>query len=240
MAADVGYPIRGHHSQDDQRHLVGNETPLITRDLLGESFSKIDHTQELDLDLQVPAGWEKRLDLKSGKVYLQKCNSQSNPPASKDHTKCHTIVKRPLSIMEDTSLDLKLVSSEAPPATFNNSCTYQSVCTLDKVKSALDRAKNEQLRRMFFPVSSRSPSGSSTSAKVMLELEKDAAEEDGNKTAATCTSQQQGLLSAAGCPNCLLYVMISKDNPKCPKCNSIVSLPVVKKPRIDLNLNISI
>lgn len=43
----------------------GNPNVLITRDLLGGggSSSKLD-SQELDLDLKVPDGWEKRLDLK--------------------------------------------------------------------------------------------------------------------------------------------------------------------------------
>lgn len=40
---------------------------LITRDLLGGSFSsstsKLVDSQELDLDFQVPNGWEKRLDV---------------------------------------------------------------------------------------------------------------------------------------------------------------------------------
>jgi hypothetical protein len=44
-------------------------TALITRDLLGGSSSSSmlsNESQELDLDLQVPNGWEKRLDLKVG------------------------------------------------------------------------------------------------------------------------------------------------------------------------------
>lgn len=77
MAAEVSSlfrVLRGYN--DDQQHLsVGSEssgeksTALITRDLLGgsSSSSKLSNeSQELDLDLQVPNGWEKRLDLKVG------------------------------------------------------------------------------------------------------------------------------------------------------------------------------
>ncbi|CAM8948873.1 unnamed protein product [Rhodiola kirilowii] len=229
MAADVGFLVAADRSMNER---------LVTRDLLGQSsFSPTsDVTQELDLDLKVPAGWEKRLDLKSGKVYLENCSSQNSQSATKPEplqaadTK-HFTRKRPRNILEDTNLDLKLVSSKS--SINNNSCTYESVCTLDKVKSALDRAKNEQLRKTFFP---RSPSSSSTSTKVILKLDKDVDQKD----VTTSESCREGLLSPAGCSNCLLYVMISKDNPKCPKCDSNVLLPVLKKPRIDLNLNISI
>ncbi|CAM8952021.1 unnamed protein product [Rhodiola kirilowii] len=228
MAADVGFLVAADRSMNER---------LVTRDLLGQSsFSPTsDVTQELDLDLKVPAGWEKRLDLKSGKVYLEKRSSQKSQSSTKPEplqadTK-HFIHKRPRNILEDTNLDLKLVSSKS--SINNNSCTYESVCTLDKVKSALDRAKNEQLRKTFFP---RSPSSSSTSTKVILKLDMDVDQKD----VTTSEPCREGLLSAAGCSNCLLYVMISKDNPKCPKCDSNVLLPVLKKPRIDLNLNISI
>lgn len=69
MAAEVSSLIRvlgGSGYKEDQHRTVGNEshgensTALITRDLLGGSSIE---SQELDLDLQVPSGWEKRLDL---------------------------------------------------------------------------------------------------------------------------------------------------------------------------------
>ena len=43
---------------------------------------------------------------------------------------------------------------------------------------------------------------------------------------------------AAGCPGCLSYVLVMKNNPKCPRCSSVVPLPLMKKPRIDLNISI--
>jgi hypothetical protein len=73
MATEVSSLIRvlggggGGYKDEKQHRTVGNEshgeksTALITRDLLGGSSSI--ESQELDLDLQVPSGWEKRLDL---------------------------------------------------------------------------------------------------------------------------------------------------------------------------------
>ena len=71
MAAEVSSLVRvmgGGGYKEEQHRTVGNEpsshgeksTALITRDLLGGSSVE---SQELDLDLQVPSGWEKRLDL---------------------------------------------------------------------------------------------------------------------------------------------------------------------------------
>jgi hypothetical protein len=76
MAADVStlFRVLNGYNKEDQHRTVGNDssseksTALITRDLLGGSSSSssklLVESQELDLDLQVPNGWEKRLDLK--------------------------------------------------------------------------------------------------------------------------------------------------------------------------------
>ncbi|CBI24205.3 unnamed protein product, partial [Vitis vinifera] len=215
MAADVTSVVRilgGYKDDPAVGSESGNSTVLITRDLLGGGggglSSKLD-SQELDLDLKVPDGWEKRLDLKSGKVYLQRCNSpmsSSSSSQNKHHPTNETVPtlqdlnfppnpKPTLNLFEDTNLDLKLV-----PSSFN----YPSVCTLDKVKSALERAERSTIKK-------RSSSMSKSSS----------------------------LYFTAGCPGCLLYVLISKNNPKCPRCNSVVPTPATtKKPRIDLNISI--
>ncbi|TKY49402.1 hypothetical protein E2542_SST26833 [Spatholobus suberectus] len=242
MAAEVSSLIRvmGGGYKEEQHRTVGNEshgekpTALITRDLLGGSSNE---SQELDLDLQVPSGWEKRLDLQSGKVYIQKCNTLGSPSMSE-----HKLNAKPggpklqdlnfpsspsnvlLNLFDETSLDLKLVSSSLP------SSNYQSVCTLDKVKSALERAEKEPIRKrssfLKSPLSASSPSYSSSSSSIRETQEEETEEK---------------LVSspmAAGCPGCLSYVMIMKNNPKCPRCNSVVPIPSVKKPRIDLNISI--
>ncbi|KAA8527181.1 hypothetical protein F0562_008590 [Nyssa sinensis] len=237
MAAYVSSLVRITNGYKDDQQVNessggGKSTVLITRDLLG-GCCMLD-SRELDLDLQVPTGWEKRLDLKSGKVYLQRCNSP-NTPSSSDykHQSNQPIpklqdlnfppsLKQPLNLFNDTSLDLKLIPSSSPSSSSDN---YQSVCTLDKVKSALERAEKETIKKrsMSMAKSSSSPSNSSSSIR---EIEMDYEEESFSSF-------------AAGCPSCLLYVLILKNNPKCPRCNTIVPSPMaMKKPRIDLNISI--
>ncbi|KAL2483883.1 hypothetical protein Fot_45327 [Forsythia ovata] len=225
MAADVSCLMRVMKGveKNESASSAGKSTALITRDLLGGCCTL--DSKELDLDLQVPSGWEKRLDLKSGKVYLQRCDSSiscsstsENKPHGKTVAKLQDLnfppaSKQVLNLFDDASLDLKLVPSSS---TSTSSPNYQSICTLDKVKSALEKAENESIRKRSISTSkSSSPPSNSLSQS-------------------TSSSSV-----AAGCPNCLLYVLISKSNPSCPRCNSIVPWPLeVKKPRFDLNISI--
>lgn len=285
MAAEVSSLMRVMNGYKDDRTAVNEtagggtkSTAMITRDLLGVDHhhhhhhgnsmvvsEENDQSQELDLDLEVPSGWEKRLDLKSGKVYLQRCNSAANSPSSSSDQKLNQLssnqtVQNPrfqdlnfppnpsritLNLFDESNLDLKLVSnspssspsSSSPPS--NN--IYQSVCTLDRVKSALVRAEKDQMRKRSSASatttslwkSSMSPSySSSSSSKKDQEFEKNLEDERlGNM--GSCASPV-----AAGCPGCLSYVLISRNNPKCPRCNSLVPMPTPKKPRIDLNISI--
>ncbi|CAI9088016.1 OLC1v1022243C1 [Oldenlandia corymbosa var. corymbosa] len=248
MAADVSSLIRilnGGGRGDT------NEPALITRDLLGGSGSgggggghHLDSRELVDLDMQVPSGWEKRLDLKSGKVYLQRCDSTTTSSSSSEHNKSinngavsnfqdlnlppSSKQQQPMNLFDDGSLDLKLVSSSTESSPSN----YQSVCTLDKVKSALERAEKEtnMVRKR-----SISMSKSSSPSRLSNNSSSSTVDENEEKSAPTAAS------FAAGCPNCLLYVLISASNPKCPRCSITVPLPnnvAAKKPRIDLNISI--
>ncbi|KAJ8752527.1 hypothetical protein K2173_004815 [Erythroxylum novogranatense] len=241
MAADVSSLMRILSGYNDDRTVVnesagGKTTALNTMDLLGSSGdSASNQSQELDLDLQVPSGYEKRLDLKSGKVYLQRCNSSNSAPPSVDHRhqtnktvpKLHDLNFPPspskitLNLFDDSNLELKLVSPSSSSS--SSSGNYQSVCTLDRVKSALERAEKEPIRKRSLlrnsslVLPSHCPSSSS--------IKEEENEENLSRV-------------AAGCPGCLSYVLIMKHNPKCPRCNSVVPMPMVKKPRIDLNISI--
>ncbi|GAA0184101.1 hypothetical protein LIER_31400 [Lithospermum erythrorhizon] len=209
---------------------------LVTMDLLG-GYCTVD-SKELDLDLHVPSGFEKRLDMKSGKLYLHKCNSQNysistsepkqsdNPMPSKfNDLNFPPVLKKPLNHLDDGSLDLKLVlSASSSPS----SASYQSVCTLDKVKSALERAEKETKRKRSLSLttskSTSSPSSNSSSSIKDREID-----QEDNSPASFAT----------GCPSCLMYVLISKSDPKCPRCKNVIpSPPALKKPRIDLNISI--
>ncbi|CAL1391270.1 unnamed protein product [Linum trigynum] len=260
MAADVSYLIRGMSAYKDDRAVGAGEPSLITRDLLGGGSSssavggsECNEFQELDLDVQVPTGWEKRLDLKSGKVYLHRSNASSASPSSSsssDHRHHHNLSQAfpklqdlnfppspsriTLNLFEESSLELKLSAA----ASTSSSLNYQSVCTLDKVKSALERAERDPVHaaasiKKRFPAgkSSMSPSYSSSSSSVR---ELASGEEETEERAGAAASSPV----AAGCPGCLSYVLIMKNNPKCPRCNSVVPMPAMKKQRIDLNISI--
>ncbi|XWS19964.1 hypothetical protein CRYUN_Cryun31cG0060900 [Craigia yunnanensis] len=213
MAAEVSSSLvrvlSGHIEEQPQIH-AGNSDILITKDLLG-SLSKAAATKEIDLEF------------KPGKVQTQKCSSPKSPlsasasnssadgknknqlPNSIQDSKFQDLNFPPINFFEDmTSLDLKL-----QPLTPSR---YQSVCTLDKVKYALERAEKETMKKR----SSSPPAPESASFLA--------------------TSSPTPGMFAAACPGCLLYVIASKTNPRCPRCNSIVpSALSVKKPRIDLN-----
>ncbi|KAI3769024.1 hypothetical protein L6452_00120 [Arctium lappa] len=243
MVTDVTYLCSVMNQQQGMMN-DSKSTALITRDLLGggggggcdlDSSSK-----ELDLDLHVPSGYEKRLDLKSGKVYLQRCKSPNTSSSSSDQkqenndqtvSKLQDLnfppsSKKPLNLFDDTSLDLNLVNlSSSPPA-------YRSVCTLDKVKFALERAERETIKKRSISISTSkscsSPTSNSSSSVKETIVNDDDHDDHGSSQA-----------YAAGCPSCLLYVLISRSNPRCPRCNMTVPSPTtMKKPRIDLNISI--
>ncbi|KFK42307.1 hypothetical protein AALP_AA2G238900 [Arabis alpina] len=219
MAADVSSIVRLLNSYKDDRTVTTgakSTAALTTRDLLGNGGD--DQSLELDLDLQVPNGFEKRLDLKSGKVYLQRCNSTSSSSITNQDQSNQTVptfqdlnfpppvtTKPLLNLFDDTSPELKLLPSSSRESRLNN---FQSVCTLDKVKSALERAERDPIKKR------QSPEGD--------------------------TAETVGSPVVAGCSVCLSYVLVMKNNPKCPICDTVVSLPVnsMKKPKIDLNISI--
>ncbi|CAA7062066.1 unnamed protein product [Microthlaspi erraticum] len=242
MAADVSSLVRLLSVYNDDRAVVKESAgakstaALMTRDLLGSGRGGGgDRSLELDLDLQVPTGWEKRLDLKSGKVYLQRCNSTSSSSITTTEQSNQTVptfqdlnfppipsnsqaAKPLLNLFDDTTPELKLLPpSRSRPLSLSSSSSsnFQSVCTLDKVKSALERAERDPA--MF--KKRQSPDGTAS---------------DHYRTTEVASPV------AAGCPGCLSYVLVMKNNPKCPRCDTIVPLPTnsVKKPKIDLNMSI--
>lgn len=80
MTADVSSLVRLLSRYNDDRTTVkdsarqGSSVALMTRDLLGSGSCRGggggDQSLELDLDLKVPNGWEKRLDLKVRCLYF--------------------------------------------------------------------------------------------------------------------------------------------------------------------------
>lgn len=165
-------------------------------------------------------------------MYLQRCNStsssstisnadQSNQtvPTFQDLNFPPSSVNSPakplLNLFDDTTPELKLLpSSRSRPMSLSPNLYFESVCTLDKVKSALERAEREPA--MF--KKRQSP----------------------DDTVSDHRTAEVASPVAAGCPGCLSYVLVMKNNPKCPRCDTIVPLPadaMKKKPKIDLNIS---
>ncbi|EHA8590302.1 hypothetical protein COCNU_scaffold016756G000040 [Cocos nucifera] len=223
MAADVSFLARMLSGCKEEGE---GKRDLVTRDLLGGG-AVLRSPAEVDLDLQVPAGWERRLDLLSGKTYLQKRESNPSPSNLQDLNLPPPPSSAAAGVLPEnsTALELKLVAP-APSA-----AAYQSVCTLEKVKSALERESRIRLPHRPRSDATPSPSSSTTSSSIKRRAAADQ-DEDG----VTDGSDSSGGMIAAGCPGCLLYVLIAKVDPRCPRCDSHVPVPTLKKKfRIDLN-----
>ncbi|URD76351.1 hypothetical protein MUK42_08717 [Musa troglodytarum] len=179
------------------------EQELVTRDLLGGAA-------EVDLDLQVPAGWERHLDLSTGKTYLQKRESGPAP-----------------RLLHDLNLP-------PPSPSLGQKLEYQSVCTLEKVKSALERESRLLPRPDTSP--SPPPSSSSASSSASFLSRRWAVEQAQDSVASTGPAT---MMAVAVCPACLLYVLVSEVDPRCPRCAARVPVNVPhKKPWIDLNFSV--
>jgi hypothetical protein len=122
-----------------------------------------------------------------------------------------------------------------PPAAAATT-TSAAVCTLDMVRSALERAAAGRLAASSATTSTSSASTSSSSSS--------AGKRNRSQPADT---KRPAAMRAAACPACLTYVLIAVADPRCPRCAAKVpplgGNPAAadvggrggKKPRIDLN-----
>ncbi|XP_042375271.1 uncharacterized protein LOC121969311 [Zingiber officinale] len=181
---------------------------LVTRDLLGNG-EQVVGTAEVDLELRVPDGWERRLDLVTGRTYLHKPEPH---PAPRRHHNLDLALPPP-----SPSDHLPKHEAMAPPS------RYQSVCTLDKVRSSLERAGRR-------PDGSPSPpSSSSTGVSSPVKLQ-----EEGDRELEQPPAEA---MVVAGCPACLLYVLVSEAAPRCPRCATHVPVSSEPKKRHKFDLN---
>ncbi|KAM0907999.1 hypothetical protein ACQ4PT_015749 [Festuca glaucescens] len=117
--------------------------------------------------------------------------------------------------------------------------TYHSVCTIEKVKTALERFERGKQGQHHHP--GQQLSGSPSSSSVTTSSVKRGAVEQGDGCdSPSAAAGGGGGMVAAACPRCFLYVLISRSDPRCPRCESHVPPPPApthkKKPRIDLNV----
>ncbi|XP_074578964.1 uncharacterized protein LOC141835407 [Curcuma longa] len=200
MAADVSFMA--------QREEGEGKRELVTRDLFGGGGGGGEASQgspEVNLELTVPDGWERRLDLVSGKTYLQK---REPHPALRHQPNLNLALPPPSS----AALFAK-VHAGVPPS------RYQSVCTLEKVRSALQHAGHCPDGS---PIMNPSPSaGLDSPAKRRL---------PGDREPETSPA-------ITGCPTCLLDVLVSPAAPRCPRCARDLPVDVEpnKKRKFDLN-----
>ncbi|KAF3781896.1 hypothetical protein EJ110_NYTH35000, partial [Nymphaea thermarum] len=178
---------RGLRATDDddgeEREGGGAETggvALMTRDLLGGGCCTQLGSKELGLDLKAPFGWEKRMDMASGEVYLQRCTSVVFESHKKVEHDLNLPQLAPSSWRSDDSdslapgLDLALNLPTSPER------SNLSVCTIEKVRSARSNLyvlicrRNPKCPRcdaiVPMPSPSSSPSSSSFNKKPRLDL----------------------------------------------------------------------
>lgn len=187
MAAEaVGFMARGANG--------GRPAELVTRDFLGGCAAADDARDATAA----------RHDAVPGKLSLPKHACPSTP--------------RDLNLFPVAAAATKpcaVTTAPAPaPAPSSAACggattTYHSVCTIEKVKTALERFERGRHQHQHPQQQQHSGAGG-------------------------------GGMVAAACPRCFLYVLISRSDPRCPRCESHVPAPAApaasKKPRIDLNV----
>ncbi|XP_020575001.1 uncharacterized protein LOC110021025 [Phalaenopsis equestris] len=228
MAAEVSSMVRGVSGYKEDGD---GKRDLVTIDLLGGGKGLVG-SGEVGVELEVPVAWDLHLhQLKTGPdPVLRELQDLNLPPPLSGGG----VVVSEKSSLLDLSLSAISASRCAAPAS-----TYRSVCTLEKVKSALERAERElrwSHRRRSDCGSSASPSSSTTSSSLKRRATDDTDLSEVQDSPPHSPAPATGGMVAVGCPACLLYVLISTLDPRCPRCDSYVPIPALKKkPRIDLN-----
>ncbi|XP_008780235.4 uncharacterized protein LOC103700036 [Phoenix dactylifera] len=227
-----GYKEEGGEGKGERER----ERNLVTLNLLGSGPIKVG-SRGLDLDFRVSSpGLENRRDLLSDLMHPQK----PSPPPARRELQDLNLPPAPDAAgdggdappLEDSaSLNLNLV---APPAS-----EHPSTCTLENVKSALEQAERESRDKARREGRlDGSPSSSSSSAATNSSVKRRGGEEGGGgggggEVGVDGSDSSGGSLMATGCPNCLLYVLVAKRDPRCPRCGSHVPAPFFgKKPRV--------
>ncbi|PKU69548.1 hypothetical protein MA16_Dca024315 [Dendrobium catenatum] len=236
MAAEVSSMVRGVSGYKEEGD---GKRDLVTIDLLGGGKG-LAGSGELGVELEVAVGWDRRLDQVVDSSSFQKTGP--DPVLRELHDLNLPPPPSGTGVVPEksSSLDLSLSAISATRCAAPASA-YRSVCTLEKVKSALERAERESrwgYRRRSDCGSSASPSSSTTSSSLKRRATEDTdlSEVQDSPPPPPSPAPTTGGMVAAGCPACLLYVLISTADPRCPRCDSYVPIPALKKkPRIDLN-----
>lgn len=179
--------------------------------------------------------------MQPGKLSLPK---HACPPAPRDLNLFPVAAPCPASSPVPASTVAAAAASPAGAAT--TTTTYHSVCTIEKVKTALERFERGKQQHSGHHHQQQQHSGagaSPSSSSVTTSSVKrrgGGAVEQGDGCDSPSGGGGGGGMVAAACPRCFLYVLISRSDPRCPRCESHVPAPppaaATKKPRIDLNV----
>ncbi|KAG6535985.1 hypothetical protein ZIOFF_001022 [Zingiber officinale] len=162
---------------------------------------------------------------------------------------CHQQTKKPSPAsphLHDLSLSPPWLSAASvgrkhPPAA--TSVAYNSVCTLEKVKSALER-ESRLAADARVPVAHLGSASSPSSSRSSLSSAPTTTITTNSSSAKRRPNEPDELngepaMAVVACPECLLYVLVCKVEPRCPRCAAHVPVnDANKKPRrIDLNFS---
>ncbi|XP_048553335.1 uncharacterized protein LOC125534082 [Triticum urartu] len=215
MAAEVSSIARMLRGEaGNGRSGAAKPSEMVTMDLLGGCGGDAGVEDDVvDLEVKVPAGWERRLDLLSGKTFLTPNRHQAIQDGHQD-------------------LNLPPTASTAAVAVTTNSSAF---CTLDMVRCALERAAAAR--------SATSPDTSSSSLASTSSSSSSLGKRSRSPPSSTASPAANQAMRACACPSCFTYVLIAEADPWCPRCASkvppLLSRPAAhssgKKPRFDLN-----
>ncbi|CAN6317374.1 unnamed protein product [Urochloa humidicola] len=226
MAAEaVGFMARGASG--------GRAAELVTRDFLGGCAVTDDARDAASRHDAVP-----------GKLSLPKHACPAAPRDLNLFPVAASTASKPCAVTTSPP------PAPSPAAASSSACggataTYHSVCTIEKVKTALERFErgkqqghgSQHQQQHSGAGAGASPSSSSVTTSSVKRRGGGGVEQG---DACDSPSGGGGGMVAAACPRCFLYVLISRSDPRCPRCESHVPAPpapaATKKPRIDLNV----
>ncbi|XP_039830988.1 uncharacterized protein LOC120691854 isoform X2 [Panicum virgatum] len=218
MAAEaVGFMARGASG--------GRAAELVTRDFLGGCAAADDARDAAARHDAVP-----------GKASLQK---HACPAAPRDLNLFPVASAAAAGATKPCAVTTAPAAAASSSACGGATATYHSVCTIEKVKTALERFERGKQSQQHSGAGASPSSSSVTTSSVKR---RGGAVEQGDGCDSPSGGGGGGMVAAA-CPRCFLYVLISRSDPRCPRCESHVPAPPAtaapaasKKPRIDLNV----
>uniref|UniRef100_A0A0E0D486 GIR1-like zinc ribbon domain-containing protein n=1 Tax=Oryza meridionalis TaxID=40149 RepID=A0A0E0D486_9ORYZ len=214
----------------------GRAAELVTRDFLGGCVAAD--------DARDAAAATARHDSVSGKLSLQK---QTCPATPRDLNLFPVPGAAASAAKPCPSSTAAAAAAASGAGGTTTTTTYHSVCTIEKVKTALERFERGKHQHHQHQQHSAGASPSSSSVTTSSVKRRgggggsvgDGAVEQGDGCDSPSAAAGGGMVAAA-CPRCFLYVLISRSDPRCPRCESHVPPPPSpapkKKPRIDLNV----